>query len=214
MIAPREHDLFAAAARAFDRIDPVIGRYGRPGRELEVRIANGLPRRQQVMGMRDRHYRETLADLGVPVWDQYDEDAVQVLCTEGGEPVGSLRLTENTPGDGDLSDDFDDVRAVLGAGPFAVVGRALVVPERRSCGVLRAVVHAACRWLDLAGRSRIVVTCLLGTLPAVLSFGGKTLTEPLRLGPRQIPVVLVELDAATAVEFGADWFRAHGWSVG
>ena len=213
MIAPREHDLFAAAALALDRMDPVIGTYGKVDGELEVRIANSLPRRQQVIQMRDRHYRDTLADLGVPVWDQYDEDAVQVLCTDAGEPVGSLRLTDNTAWRGDLSDDFDNVRGVLGTGPFAVVGRALVVPEQRSCGVFQAAVHAACHWLHRAGRSRIVVTCLLASIPAVLSFGGKTLTEPLRLGPRRIPVVLVELDAATAVETGARWLRAHGWSL-
>ncbi|MEV6607346.1 hypothetical protein [Kutzneria sp. NPDC051319] len=214
MIAPRDHDLFAAATSAFDRLDPVIGCYGRPGRALDVRIANSLPRRLQVMEMRDKHYRDTLTGLGVPVWDSYDEDAVQLLCTEDDRPVGSLRLTANTEHSGDLHDDFSGVRSVVAPGRFAVVGRALVVPEQRAHGVLTAVVHAACRWWLRHGDSaRLVVTCLSATVPAAVAFGGRVLTEPLPLGPCGVPVVLVEVDARRAVDNGCRWLGQHGWSV-
>ena len=214
MIAPRDHDLFAAATRAFDRLDPVIGHYRGPERALDVRIANSLPRRQQVVRMRDQHYRDTLTGLGVPLWDGYDENAVQLLCTVDDEPVGCLRLTANTEHGGDLHDDFANVRSVLAPGRFAVVGRALVVPELRSCGVLHAVVHAACRWwLRHSGSTRMVVTCLAKTVPAAVAFGGRILTEPLSLGPNGVPVVLVEVDARRAVDIGCRWLARHGWSV-
>jgi hypothetical protein len=210
VIIPRDHDLFAAATRAFDRLDPVIGRYRYAGRALDVRIANSLPRRQQVIRMRDEHYRDTLTGLGVPVWDGHDEDAVQLLCTSGDRAVGTLRLS----GEDDLHDDFAGVRSVLGSGSFAVVGRALVVPELRSCGVLQAVVHAACRWWLAHGRgARLVVTCLAATVPSAVAFGGRVLTEPLLLGPNRVPVVLVEVDAQTAVDDGCRWLGRHGWSV-
>ena len=214
MITPRDHDLFAAATSAFDRLDPVIGRYGRPGRALDVRIANSLPRRLQVMEMRDKHYRDTLTALGVPVWDAYDEDAVQLLCAEDDRPVGSLRLTVNTAVSGDLHDDFVGVSAVVDSGPFAVVGRALVVPELRTAGVLTAMVHAACRWWLRHGESsRLVVTCLSATVPAAVAFGGRVIVGPLPLGPLGIPVVLVEVDARRAVDNGGRWLGRHGWSV-
>lgn len=214
MITPRDHDLFAAATSAFDRLDPVIGRFTRPGRALDVRIANSLPRRQQVIDMRDKHYRDTLTGLGVPLWDAYDENAVQLLCTEDDRPVGSLRLTANTSDSGDLQDDFLGVSSVVEPGRFAVVGRALVVPELRTSGVLTAVVHAACRWwLRHGGSTRLVVTCLSATVPAAVAFGGRVLTEPLPLGPLGVPVVLVEVDARRAVDNGCRWLRRHGWSV-
>lgn len=213
MITPRCHDLFAAATRAFDRLDPVIGRYGSPGRALDVRIANSLPRRQQVIRMRDQHYRDTLTGLGVPVWDAYDENAVQVLCTVDDRPVGCLRLTANTEHGGDLHDDFENVRSVVEPGRFAVIGRALVVPEQRSCGVLQAAVHAACRWWLRHGSPRLVVTCLSATVPAAVAFGGKVLTGPIPLGPNRVPVVLVEVDAQRAVHNGDRLLDRHGWSV-
>jgi hypothetical protein len=214
VITPRDHDLFAAATSAFDRLDPVIGRYGQAGRALDVRIANSLPRRLQVLEMRDKHYRDTLVGLGVPVWDSYDEDAVQLLCTEDDRPVGSLRLTLNTEVSGDLHDDFAGVASVVGPGRFAVVGRALVVPELRTSGVLTAVVHAACRWwLRHGGSSRLVVTSLSATAPAAVAFGGRVLTGPLPLGPHGVPVVLVEVDARRAVDNGCRWLGRRGWSV-
>lgn len=214
MIAARDHDLFAAAARAFDRLDPVIGRYGRPERALDVRIANSLPRRQQVIRLRDQHYRDTLTGLGVPVWDAYDEDAVQLLCTSGDEPVGCLRLTANTEHSGDLHDDFPGVGAVVGPGLFALIGRALVVPELRSRGIFQAVVHAAARWwLRHSGSPRLVVTCLSATVPTAVAFGGRVLTDAIPLGPNRVPVVLVEVDAQQAVHNGGQALDRHGWSV-
>jgi len=214
VITPRDHDLFAAATSAFDRLDPVIGRYERPGRALDVRIATSLPRRQQVFEMRDKHYRDTLSALGVPVWDAYDEDAVQLLCTEDDRPVGSLRLTVNTSVSGDLHDDFAGLSSIVEPGPFAVVGRALVVPELRTAGVLTAVVHASCRWwLRHGDSSRLVVTCLSATVPAAVAFGGRVISSPLPLGPLGVPVVLVEVDAQRAVDNGARWLGRRGWSV-
>lgn len=214
MITPREHDLVPAAARAFDRMDPVIGSYTGRGRRLDVRIAVSLPRRQQVLAMRVEHYQSTLASLGVAAWDQHDESAVQMLCCEADRPVGSLRLVPNTRDSGDLVDDFGDLREVVSPAAFAMFGRALVVPERRASGVFPAIVHAASTWWRRnVPAKRMLLTSLLNTVPACSALGAKVLSAPLRLGPQRIQVVLMEVDLDQTIERAQRWLTGHGWSL-
>ena len=220
---PREKDLFDRSAAAFDALDPLIAVYRKQDRELLLRVANSLPRRNDVLEMRRRHYESTLRRIGVTVWDAYDERAAQFLCLErkprgpeSGLPVGSMRIVPNTPGWGELRDDFGErlPEDVVAGGGFSVVGREVVIPSHRSLGVSAALVHASlCWWGARTGTRRLVLTSLASASSAARFFGAQPVTGPLPLGPGRVPVIMMTVELDTARERAESWLRGRGWAI-
>ncbi|MCP3803272.1 hypothetical protein NLX83_28740 [Allokutzneria sp. A3M-2-11 16] len=221
---PREKDLFDRTAAAFDALDPLIAVYRKQDRELLLRIANSLPRRNDVLEMRRRHYESTLHRIGVTAWDAYDERAAQFLCLERKPqvpalPVGSMRIVPNTPDWGEVRDDFGELREllpedVLAGGGFTVVGREVVIPSHRSLGVSAALVHASLKWW--AARTpvrRLVLTSLASASSAARFFGAEPVTGPLPLGPGRVPVIVMTVELETARERAESWLRGRGWEI-
>ncbi|SDM50790.1 hypothetical protein [Allokutzneria albata] len=222
----REKDLFDRSAAALDALDPLIAVYRKQDRELLLRVANSLPRRNDVLEMRRRHYESMLHRLGVAVWDAYDERAAQFLCLErkakapGAElPVGSMRIVPNTPVWGELRDDFGELRELLPeeaapGGGFTVVGREVVIPSHRSLGVSAALVHASLTWWAARTRARrLVLTSLASASSAARFFGAQPVTEPLPLGPGRVPVIVMTVELDTARERAESWLRGRGWVI-
>jgi len=215
--APRESDLFGAATREFDLIDPEIARYAGNGCVLEVRAANSLPRRMDVLNMRTAFYEPTLTRLGVSTWDAYDERAaVHLLCVEQGRPVGSIRVVHNAGEGTELHDDFgcpDDLVPRQGR-PFVTFGRELVVPHRRGAGISLVLVHAACLWCRRYSEvDTLRVVSLCERAEAVQRLGVRPLTEVLPLGPGRVPVVVLDGEVSHVFELATRGLRAAGWSV-
>ncbi|GAA4021217.1 hypothetical protein GCM10022247_51750 [Allokutzneria multivorans] len=221
---PREKDLFDRSAAAFDALDPRIAVYRKQDRELVLRVANSLPRRKEVLDMRQRHYEPTLRRIGVTAWDAYDERAAQFLCHEHKAqapelPVGGMRIVPNTLAWGEVRDDFGDLRELLPdevvtSGAFAVVGREVVVPSHRSLGVSATLVHAALSWWGArTGARRLVLTSLASASPAARFFGAEPVTGPVPLGPGRVPVIVMTVELATARERAESWLRGRGWAI-
>jgi GNAT superfamily N-acetyltransferase len=195
-------------------MDHVIARYGRAGRELVVRIANSLPRRVDILEMRTRYYESTLADLGVSVWDHYDEQAVHLLCTENGEAVGSLRICLNTVDRGELHDDFGQLTGLLPTwcDQFVMFSRELVLPSRRATGVATALVHAGCRWwLHQSKVRHLVATCQAKAAGALERLGLEHVTGVLQLGPRQVSTVVMAAEVVHVLKRAQSRLSRHEW---
>ncbi|GAB2724722.1 hypothetical protein [Kitasatospora kifunensis] len=211
----RDHSTAAEVGRHLATRDAALVDYTRAGVTRTIRLADTTPSRAQILRMRESHYQDTLAELGVPVWDAHDEGAVHLLCTQQAEPVGSLRVTHNQLGRGDVYEDFPQVDQLLGGeGEFLAFARELVVPQQRGQEVTTALVHAACLWWRAHSPiRRVVYTGLVrpGRTPAF--FGAAAVTPPLPLGPGAIPVVLCTAWLDTAIDATARRLARTGWSI-
>ncbi|WP_280697738.1 hypothetical protein [Kitasatospora sp. GP82] len=196
-------------------MDVPIADYTRDGVTRTVRLAGTTPSRAEVLRMRESYYRSTLTRLGVSVWDDHDETAVHLLCVEGTVPVGSLRVTLNRRGLGDMYEDFPQADELLGdSGDFLSFARELVVPGRRGSEVTTAMAHAACLWWR--GHSpvrRVVFTSIVRAGRSPAFFGATAVTAPVPLGPAATPVVMCTGWLDPVIAGTTRRLERAGWSV-
>jgi hypothetical protein len=212
-LRPRRRSRTEDAHRALSARDAAIADYTRDGVTRTVRVANTTPCRADILRIRLAHYQQELTELGVPVWDDHDETAVHLLCTEGGEAVGSVRVTLNRAGHGDFVEDFDHAGELI-ADEFLVFGRELVRPAWRGSEVTTAMVHAACLWWRAHSPvRRIAFTCVSRSRCASSVFGATAVLPPVPLGPGSVPVTVFTAELDTLYDNTARRLARTGWSA-
>ncbi|QKV96817.1 hypothetical protein HUT19_38205 [Streptomyces sp. NA02950] len=240
---PRRHSRTPDTDRALAHLDPPVADYARDGVVRTVRIARTTPRRADVLHLRRAHHRRTLDRLGVPVWDEDDERAVHLLCTEGDTAVGALRVTVDRAGEGELyedfgheefgheyfgqsdfghedfgrgdfgHDDFGPLHRTLGDAELLMFARQIVQPRRRGSEVATALAHAACLWWSVHSRLRRIA--FTGITPAAPApvFGATAVTPPLALGPACVAVAVFTGRLDTVADETARRLLRTGWSI-
>ncbi|MCP9211059.1 hypothetical protein [Streptomyces cucumeris] len=210
---PRRHSRTHEADRALAELDPPVADYTRGGVVRTVRIARTTPRRADVLHLRRAHHGRTLDRLGVPVWDEDDERAVHLLCTEGDTAVGALRVTVGRAGEGELYEDFGSLEETLGDGELLMFARQIVEPRRRGSEIATALAHAACLWWSVRSRLRRIAFTGLTPGPPAPVFGATAVTPPLPLGPAAVGVAVFTGRLDTVADETARRLLRTGWAI-
>ncbi|MEU8825522.1 hypothetical protein [Streptomyces sp. NPDC048636] len=210
---PRRHSRTHEAARALAGLDPAVADYTRDGAVRTVRIARTTPLRADILQLRRAHHGRTLHRLGVPVWDEDDERAVHLLCTEGDAVAGALRVTVGRAGQGELYEDFGPLEETLGDGELLMFARQIVRPRRRGTEVATALAHAACLWWSVHSRLRRIAFTGITPGAVVPVFGAGAVTPPLPLGPESVPVAVFTGRLDTVADETARRLLRTGWSI-
>jgi predicted GNAT family N-acyltransferase len=214
-LRPRRRSRAAAAHRLLSAWDTAVADYTRDAVTRTVRVANTTPSRADILRLRTDHYRETLADLGVPVWDDHDETAAHLLCTQDGQALGSLRIAPSHCGFGDLYEDFDHFDGLLaGREHFLLLAREVVRPQSRGTEVTTALLHSAgLWWRSHSPARRIMFTSIVrpGSAPSV--FGATPITAPVPLGPAGVPVIVFAGDFDTMMGAAARRLERTRWTA-
>ncbi|OEV09633.1 hypothetical protein, partial [Streptomyces nanshensis] len=79
---PRRRSRHDELSAPLEARDPPVADFVNGDAARTVYLAGTTPSRSELLRLRREHYGSTLAALGVPVWDVYDEDALHVLCSQ------------------------------------------------------------------------------------------------------------------------------------
>jgi len=163
--------------------------------------------------MRKSHYQPALDGLGVRTWDHYDPDATHFVCFADGVAVASMRSAADRVGSGEASGDFPGLAAHLPRGTigYLYLSRLLVVPAFRCLGLTAVIMYMAAAWWKSNSALDYVLASAKEPAAGARNLGAKVLAGPVRLGPDQVPILLVGVSLSALAGRAKSLLDRLGW---
>lgn len=178
-----------------------------------VSVKEGEAAKSTVVAFRNRHYKELIDDFGLSDWDSHDERSTHIFAMVGGEVVGSLRASLDSPRSTDAHDYFPDLDQFLPdlESPFLYLSRLIVAAGSRRQGVFSLIMKAA---FDLQWQADYAIACMVeSALPAARSLGGEILAGPSSTNPSAPPTYLIGQRVGVTRTLIASAVQQSGWTA-